>query len=46
LGTEGDFSVSVMNVYDRKNPFYFDRKTGQRVNMIPIFPSATLQIGY
>jgi len=46
LGTEGAFSVSVMNVYDRKNPFYFDRKTGQRVNMIPIFPSATLQIGY
>jgi hypothetical protein len=46
LGTEGVFSVSVMNAYDRKNPFYFDRNTGQRVNMIPIFPSATLQIGY
>jgi hypothetical protein len=46
LGTEGVFSLSVMNVYDRKNPFYFDRTTGQRVNMIPIFPSATLQMGY
>jgi hypothetical protein len=46
LGTEGVFSVSVMNAYDRKNVFYFDRNTGQRVNMIPIFPSATLQIGY
>jgi hypothetical protein len=45
LGTGGAFSISVMNVYDRKNPFYFDRNTGQRVNMIPIFPSATLQIG-
>ncbi len=44
--TEGTFSVHVVNAYDRKNPFYLDRKTGQRINMLPIFPSATLQIGY
>jgi len=39
-----DFSINVLNVYDRKNIFYFDRKTGQRVNMLPILPTATLKI--
>lgn len=45
-GTEGIFSLHVVNAYDRKNPFYLDRKTGKRIDMLPIFPSATLQIGY
>jgi hypothetical protein len=35
--------VSVINAYDRKNIFYFDRKTGERVNMLPIMPTATLK---
>lgn len=42
--TELEFSVNVLNVYDRKNIFYFDRKTGKRVNMLPILPTATLKI--
>jgi hypothetical protein len=36
--------VSVINVYDRKNLFYFDRTTGERVNMLPFLPTATLRI--
>jgi hypothetical protein len=34
----------VLNVYDRKNIFYFDRKTGKQVNMLPILPTATLKV--
>lgn len=38
------FDVSIINVYDRKNIFYFDRKTGERVNMLPFLPTATIKI--
>jgi len=37
-------SVNVLNVYDRKNIFYFDRSTGEQVNMLPILPTATLRV--
>lgn len=37
-------SFSVLNAYNRKNIFYFERKTGERVNMLPVLPSATLRI--
>lgn len=36
--------LSALNVYDRKNIFYFDRKTGERVNMLPFLPSASIKI--
>ncbi|MGE5498093.1 MAG: TonB-dependent receptor [Syntrophothermus sp.] len=36
--------VSVMNIYDRKNIFYFDRITGKRTNMLPFLPTATLKV--
>lgn len=39
-----EFSASVMNVYNRKNVFYFERDTGERVNMLPILPTATIKI--
>ncbi len=46
--TIGDFKfrgdISVINVYDRNNLFYFDRATGQRVNMLPFLPTATLRV--
>ncbi len=42
--TDVSLSVSVLNVYDRKNIFYFERDTGKRVNMLPILPTATLRI--
>jgi len=38
------FDVSIINVYDRKNLFYFERDTGKRVNMLPIIPTATLKL--
>jgi hypothetical protein len=40
------FSIdaSIINVYDRKNIFYFDRETGERVNMLPFLPTARLKV--
>jgi hypothetical protein len=36
--------VSIINIYDRKNIFYFDKKTGERVNMMPVMPSAFVKV--
>ena len=38
-----DIDLNVINVYDRKNFFYFDTQTGERVNMLPFFPSVSLK---
>jgi hypothetical protein len=35
---------SVINIYDRKNLFYYDRETGERVNMLPFLPTATIKV--
>lgn len=35
---------SIINVYNRKNIFYFKRDTAERVNMLPFLPTATLKI--
>lgn len=42
----GILGINIINVYDRKNVLYFDRKTGQLINMLSFFPSATLSIEY
>ena len=39
-----DLDASIINVYNRKNIFYFDRKTGKRINMLPFLPTATLKV--
>ena len=39
-----NLDISVMNAYDRKNIFYFERDTGKRVNMLPVLPTATLKV--
>ncbi len=36
--------ASILNVYDRKNIFYFDRDTGKKVYMLPFFPSISLRV--
>jgi CarboxypepD_reg-like domain/TonB-dependent Receptor Plug Domain len=36
--------LSVMNVYNRKNVFYFQRNTGEIVYMLPFLPTATLKV--
>lgn len=38
------FDVSIINVYDRENMFYFDRETGEVVNMLPFMPTATVRV--
>lgn len=35
---------SIVNVYHRKNIFYYERETGRRINMMPFFPSMYLTI--
>ncbi|MFA8344040.1 MAG: carboxypeptidase-like regulatory domain-containing protein [Rhodothermaceae bacterium] len=39
-----DVSFSVVNVYDRKNLFYFTRENGKRVNMLPILPTVSMRV--
>jgi outer membrane receptor protein involved in Fe transport len=39
-----NLDFSIINVYDRKNIFYFKRDTGERVNMLPFLPTATVKI--
>jgi hypothetical protein len=46
LGFDISCGVDLLNVYDNKNIFYFDRITGERVNMLPFYPSATLTVRY
>ena len=36
--------ISVLNIYDRKNIFYFDRTTGKEVYMLRFLPSASLRV--
>ncbi|MFH0735646.1 MAG: TonB-dependent receptor [bacterium] len=36
--------ASVINVYNRNNIYYFDTKTGKRVNMIPVLPSVFAKV--
>jgi hypothetical protein len=35
--------ASVINVYNRKNMFYYNRVTGKRIDMLPILPTLTLR---
>ena len=46
LGLDVSIGGNLLNVYDKKNIFYFDRKTGQRVDMLSFYPSATLTVQY
>jgi len=39
-----ELGVSAINVYDRKNIFYFDRDTGEIVNMLPFLVTGTLKV--
>ncbi len=38
--------ASVLNVYDRNNMFYYDRTTGERIDMLPILPTVNLRIEF
>jgi hypothetical protein len=43
---KGRAGVNIINVYDHQNIFYFNRATGQQVNMLPFFPTATIELEY
>ncbi|MBU2491718.1 MAG: TonB-dependent receptor [Bacteroidetes bacterium] len=36
--------LSIINIYNRENIFYFDRETGEKVNMLPFLPTATVKV--
>jgi hypothetical protein len=38
--------ASVVNAYNRKNVFYFDRSTGRRYNMLGFFPTAAFTLEF
>ena len=40
---KGYINLDIINVYDRKNFFYFDQETGKRVNMLPFFPTIDIK---
>lgn len=35
--------LSILNLYNRENLFYFNFETGERVNMLPLLPSLTIK---
>ena len=39
-----NIDLNIMNVYNRKNFFYFDTKTKERVNMLPFLPSIDIKV--
>jgi len=46
IGFDVSVGGTVLNVYSNRNIFYFDRRTGQRVNMLSFYPSASLTVTY
>jgi hypothetical protein len=41
-----EITASIINIYNRKNIFYFDRITYQRVNQLPILPSIGASLSF
>jgi hypothetical protein len=39
-----DMDISAVNVYNRKNLYYFEQNTGKRVNMLPFLLTATVKV--
>ncbi|MEW6193650.1 MAG: TonB-dependent receptor [Bacteroidota bacterium] len=39
-----NLDISAINVYNRKNIYYFEQTTGKRVNMLPFLLTGTLKI--
>jgi hypothetical protein len=38
------FEANIINAYNRKNIFYFDRTTGERINMLPFLPTVSIRV--
>lgn len=41
-----EISGSIINVYNRKNIFYFDRINYQRVNQLPVLPALSVKFNF
>ena len=39
-------NIGATNIYARENIFYFDRIRGERVNQLPILPSAGINFSF
>lgn len=39
-----NLDISAINVYDRKNIFYFEQDSGKRVNMLPFLLTGTIKV--
>lgn len=46
MNSKLEANLSVTNVYDRKNIFYIDRITNQRVDQLPIMPSFGVNLSF
>jgi hypothetical protein len=43
---KGTAGLHIVNIYDRKNLFYFERSTGNNVYMLTFFPTLTMNLEY
>lgn len=42
----GSFGINITNVYNNDNILYYDRKTLQKITMLPFLPSASIRIEF
>jgi ferric enterobactin receptor len=42
----GNVGISLVNVYNSKNILYYDRKTLQKITMLPFLPSAFIKMEF
>lgn len=40
------FNFSIINIYNRKNFYYYDSQNNNRVNMLPFLPSASIKVAF
>jgi len=38
--------LSIVNLYDAKNIFYYNRESGERINMLPFMPSINIGVEF
>jgi hypothetical protein len=41
-----NLDLNIINLYDRKNIFYYNRNTSERINMLPFMPSFSIGVEF
>jgi len=41
-----NFDLNIINLYDNNNIFYYNRETGERINMLPFMPSISIGVEF